>query len=118
VLEAVAAGTLGPWDLAQLLAGALLVAPLVEELVFRGVLLPALCRLMHNGWGAIAFSGVLFGFIHAPQPQAVLPLATVGVVLGFLRLTTGRVWPCILAHALFNGRTMAFMLLAPEYARQ
>jgi membrane protease YdiL (CAAX protease family) len=37
-----------------------------------------------------------------------------GVVLGYLRLRCGSLWPCIVLHALFNARTMIAALLAPE----
>ncbi len=42
------------------------------------------------------------------------PLVTMGVVLGYVRLRCGTLWPCVVMHALFNARTMAFALLAPE----
>jgi membrane protease YdiL (CAAX protease family) len=113
VLQALSQSQWGTWGTVQLVVGAVLIAPLTEELFFRGLLLQALCYHFRHGWLAVAVSAVTFGLVHA-QPQDVLPLLTMGVVLGYLRLRCGVLWPCILLHALFNARTMAFVVLAPE----
>jgi membrane protease YdiL (CAAX protease family) len=44
----------------------------------------------------------------------VPPLVTLGLALGYLRVRTGSLWPGIVLHAAFNGRTIALALLAPE----
>jgi len=113
VLQALFQNAWGVWGTVHLVVGAVLVAPLVEELFFRGVLLQALCLQFKLGWVAVAVSAVAFGGVHA-QPQDVLPLVTMGVVLGYLRLRTGALWPCMLVHALFNARTMLFVILEPD----
>ncbi len=113
VLQALQKSDWGDWGTVQLLVSAVLVAPLVEELFFRGVLLQALCFHLRHRWLAITISAVAFGALH-DQPQDVLPLVTMGVILGYLRLRCGTVWPCVLMHALFNARTMTYALLAPE----
>jgi membrane protease YdiL (CAAX protease family) len=113
VLQALVHSEWGGWGTGQLVIGAVLVAPLIEELFFRGVLLQALCFHFKLGWVAVTVSAIAFGGVHA-QPQDVLPLVTMGVVLGYLRLRTSVLWPCILVHALFNARTMIFVILAPE----
>ena len=113
ILQALHADNWGHWGTAQLLVGAVIVAPLVEELFFRGVLLQALCFHLRRGWPAIIISAILFGIIHE-QPQDKLPLMTMGVLLGYLRLRCGTVWPCVLMHALFNARTMIYAILAPS----
>jgi membrane protease YdiL (CAAX protease family) len=113
VLQAVVHSAWGVWGTVHLVVGAVLVAPLVEELFFRGVLIQALCFHFKLGWVAVAVSALAFGGVHA-QPQDVLPLVTLAVVLGYLRLRTGALWPCILVHALFNARTMLFVILEPE----
>nr|QDY92657.1 hypothetical protein fos2004AM_00026 [uncultured Planctomycetota bacterium] len=113
VLQAFSDNTWGAWGRVQLLAGAVIIAPLAEELLFRGILLQALCRHLRLPWVAIVASGVAFGTLHA-QPQDVLPLITMGVLLGCIRLRCGSLWPCVALHVLFNARTMAFALLTPE----
>lgn len=97
----------------ELFVAAVLVAPLAEEVFFRGLLLPALLRHMANAWWPILISAVGFGFIHA-QPQDVAPLIALGVAFGYVRVRYNSLSACILMHALFNARTMAFALLNPE----
>lgn len=113
VLIAVRRSVWGEWGTVQLLFAAVITAPLGEELFFRGIVFQALLHHLRHGWVAIGLSSVAFGLVHA-QPQDVLPLITLGLVLGALRLWSGRVWPCVVLHMLFNARTMTFVLLAPE----
>lgn len=103
-----------PWGTIQLWVAALLIAPVSEELFFRGVLLAGLHRTFGHTWLAIALSAALFGFIHGSQPQDILPLAVFGVVLGFVRVRWGSLPACMLIHCLFNLRTMVQATLAPE----
>jgi membrane protease YdiL (CAAX protease family) len=92
----------GPWilPLALLLAGVL--APLVEEFLFRGVLLMSLIRPM-GAAGAIGVTSVIFALLHyTNEPQAVPPLLLLGVVLGYLAYRTRSLVAPIMTHALFN----------------
>lgn len=114
VLDALHASEWGAWGQWQLVLAAVVVAPLVEELFFRGVLLEALWRATGRAWPAVVVSGALFGVIHIGVPETVLPLCTFGWVLGYLRQRTGSVGMCVLLHALFNGRTMLMAWVAPE----
>jgi membrane protease YdiL (CAAX protease family) len=88
---------------------AVVVAPLLEEIVFRGLLYPALRHLWAaRRWGmraAVAVTAAVFGLIHPPAVWA--PMAVFGVFLAFLAESAGTVWPCVLAHAAFNGLTVA-----------
>ncbi len=116
VLQALSCSEWGRWGVAQLLFSAIVTAPLAEELFFRGILLGACVQHLRRGWPAIVLSGMAFGAVHVVQPQDVLPLATMGLVLGYVRLRWGALWPCVATHMLFNARTMLFALLAPEFA--
>jgi len=83
-------------------------APVVEELLFRGALVPALRR---SGAGAAVFgSAALFGVAHAADPAAIPPLAVMGAALALLRLRTGSTWACVAAHALHNAVALAVYL--------
>lgn len=113
VLQALSCSEWGPWGTVQLVLGAVVVAPLVEELFFRGVVMGAICHHFGRAWPALTVSAIAFGLAHA-QPQDVVPLISLGLVLGYLRLRCRTLWPCILLHVLFNARTMTFVLLAPE----
>lgn len=115
-LEALEGGV-GAWGVVLLTVSAVVLAPLYEELLFRGVLLQAAWSATGRAWPAVICTGLIFGLIHFPQPQAVLPLATFGIILGFLRLYTRSLSVCILVHALFNAKTMAFAILNPDLIR-
>lgn len=95
------------------------VAPLVEELIFRGVLLAGLMQRMSTGWAVLAsalvFGGVHladFGFVWYPIPA----LAGLGVVLALLRLHLRSLWPAVVAHAANNLVAVAgwFVLVPPH----
>ncbi|MFP5310364.1 MAG: CPBP family intramembrane glutamic endopeptidase [Actinomycetes bacterium] len=78
-------------------------APLVEELIFRGVLFRAL--LVRIGtWPAAVVSGVVFGLAHVglPHPAQYLGLSLLGVVLALTYRRTGSLLAAGAAHATFN----------------
>jgi membrane protease YdiL (CAAX protease family) len=81
------------------------VGPLVEELLFRGVLLSALMKRWHVGW-AVAGSSLLFALIHLPGLQyqwyALPNLILLALLLAGLRLRSGSIWPAVLAHGANN----------------
>jgi membrane protease YdiL (CAAX protease family) len=94
--------------LGLLLAGAL-VAPVCEEVFFRGFLLPGIARSMPI-WAAIAVSSVLFGVAHADL-GSLAPLIVIGLLLGIVRYKTRSLWPPIFLHTLNN--TAALLALLP-----
>lgn len=80
-----------------------LVAPLVEEAMFRGVLLASLVRQMPPGWALVISAGA-FALSHLAAPDNLIiipPLFVVGLVLGYLALTRG-LGRSVAAHAGFN----------------
>ena len=81
------------------------VAPVVEELVFRGVLWSALERWLPVP-AVIVTTSVLFAAFHLDPAQAI-PLLFTGAFLGWVRWTTGSVGPAIAVHVVNN----AFALL-------
>ena len=96
-------------------AGAVIAAPIVEELFFRGVVLKTATRTMSIVPGLIVTS-LLFGFMHAQDSLAstvytVTSTAIVGLFLGILALKTKRLGPSIAGHAVFNflGVTLALL---------
>lgn len=116
-LEALERSAWGEWGRTHLFLAAVVVAPLFEETVFRGLLLSSLLRYLRHAWLAITISGVAFGLIHTGQPQDVLPLCTLGVILGYVRIRFTSLTIPILVHALFNARTMVLVLLNPDLIR-
>jgi len=96
---------ISPWLRLPLALLVISVGPLVEELLFRGVLLSAISRHMGSGW-AIAITAVLFACVHLPDLSflwyALPNLALLGLVLGWLRVQSGSIWPAVLAHGANN----------------
>lgn len=103
-----------PWGAVHLVVQAVLIAPLVEELFFRGLLLDSLLRLTGRRWATVALTAAVFGAVHVSVPQTILPLVTMGLVLGYLRIRTGSLLLCIVVHVLFNLRTMLMAVLDPS----
>jgi len=85
-------------------------APVCEELLFRGFMFPAL-RNWRGPRIAALITGVLFGAIHAGSAPAIdlVPLAVLGVALCALYQTTGSIYPCFAVHSINNS--LAFGLL-------
>ena len=74
-------------------------APIVEELVFRGIIQQLAQPL--GRWQAAALQAVLFAVQHG-TPAGMAWALGCGLVLGALRERTGRVWPGMLLHTLNN----------------
>jgi hypothetical protein len=91
---------------AFLLAGfGVLIAPIVEELLFRGFLFPVMQRV-HGTVVAVMATGTLFSLVHAQQYgwawQNLLLLSYVGAVFGTVRAVSGSLVPSTLVHAAYN----------------
>lgn len=78
-----------------------LVAPLVEELTYRGLGFATVSTRLGTA-GTVLVTGVAFGLAHG-LVVALPVLSAFGIVLGVLRARTASVYPCIALHALFNG---------------
>lgn len=91
------------------------IGPLVEELLFRGVLLSALLRRLRTVW-AVSASAVLFALVHLMDLHwlwyALPNLALLGAALAWLRLRSGSLWPAVIAHACNNLLAMAALFAA------
>lgn len=79
-------------------------APIAEEFLFRGYVFGAL-RNWRGPWPAALLTGIVFGAIHAgsAEPEFLVPLAVLGVMLCILRWRSGSLLPCIALHALNNA---------------
>ena len=132
----VPADQLGLVVMGQLLA-AVTVGPLIntipslgEEVGWRGMLLPLLCERMSERRAAIV-SGIIWGLWHAPiiamghnygmsYPgfpvtgilTMVVACTSIGCLLSWLRLRSGSVWPCAVAHGAINAITNAGVLFS------
>jgi membrane protease YdiL (CAAX protease family) len=80
---------------------AVVMAPLFEEVVFRGFLFRGFANSWGWVWGGLA-SAAVFGLAHL-QLDVFVPLATLGFVLAWAYKRTGSLWACIAMHAIFNA---------------
>lgn len=84
-----------------------IVPAICEEWFFRGLLLQSL-RSKNRDWVAIVLSGVAFGLFHFVVESSVAPLrffvtALLGMVLAWVCLRSGSLWPGVLLHGINNG---------------
>ena len=89
---------------------ALIIAPIWEEVFFRGTLFPWLAHrlpISQAQW----LSALAFGAVHLHTPT-LLPLTFFGVALAGIFRTTQSLIPSILVHSLFNANTCILILLA------
>ena len=77
--------------------------PIAEELLFRGLCQSTLRRVFGKPWPAIVVTSVLFGAMHYNVWTSVLPLAAFAAMLGYSYERTGKLLSPIIAHAVFNG---------------
>lgn len=93
--------------------GAVVMAPLVEELLYRGLLLRALLRRVGPG-PAVFVSAIVFAVVHVVGDTSALEfvpaLAGLGIVLGVVAVRTGDLSLPILIHAGFNLTTAVAFL--------
>ena len=91
-------------------------APLVEELIYRGMLYPAIARVLGSGV-AIALVSLLFAGVHYLQYQNNLAvigvISVVSVTLTAVRAYTRRLLPCFVIHLIFNGIQAVLIMLYP-----
>jgi len=84
---------------------AVTVGPMIEELMFRGVLLSALMRRLSTAT-SVALCALLFGAVHLGgldfQWYALPNLILLAIALCWLRLRSTSLWPAILAHGMYN----------------
>ncbi len=80
------------------------VAPIFEEIIFRGFLLPSLTKYVPV-WAAILLSSGLFAIAHLSLSE-VLPLIVLGSILGFVYTRTQNLISSILLHSLWNSGTL------------
>lgn len=83
------------------------VAPLVEEIVFRGVVQRGLERRMGPA-AAIPAAALVFAALHL-LPRVLVPLLVLGAALGYVTWATRSLWPAVLLHTANN--TVAYVVL-------
>jgi uncharacterized protein len=99
-----------PWWLS---AGGIVVAPIVEELYFRGFLFAAF-RSKYTWKIAALISAVLFGLAHG-QWVAFIPTALLGYTFAYLYERTRSIWPGIILHCLVNSFGFCAIALIKQF---
>ena len=89
-------------------------APLVEEIVYRGVLYPAVDRAFGKVWAVLVVT-LMFALVHVPQyynsVAVVTAILMLSLVLTIVRAYTESLFYCFLLHLFFNGATSIAILL-------
>lgn len=103
--------------LMTVILGAVIIAPLMEELLFRGIMQTSLLHVFGmSRWSAMLYTATMFSVTHAwvVPWQNLLTLLVLGLVFGYLYERTGSLLPPILAHAVFNAANIGIALAMPE----
>lgn len=100
-----------PWAWVITLA-AVLGAPIVEEVLYRGMLQSAVLRVTGGAWSAILITSAIFASVHySVVPPHVLPvLFVLSVGLGAVLERTKKLGACIVVHAAYNTLNVALAL--------
>lgn len=96
---------------------AVLLAPLVEEVVYRGVVYSTVERIGGKAAGVIVAT-TIFALVHVPQywgsVAAITAIVTLSLVLTLLRAWTGSLLPCVVMHLVYNGIQALGLLFLPD----
>ena len=91
-------------------------APLVEEVVYRGVVYSAFRKHFGVPAGFIVAT-LLFALVHVPQYypsySTIFLLTMLSVTLTSIRVMSGNLLPCIILHTIFNGLQSVLLILQP-----
>ncbi|MDT4967010.1 MAG: protease family protein [Acidobacteriota bacterium] len=91
-------------------------APLVEELVYRGVLYSAIQKSAGMVWAVIGVS-ILFVLVHLLQYYnnigVIVAISILSLSLTLVRAFSGRLLPCVVIHFIFNGLQSVYIILQP-----
>lgn len=133
ILSTVALNIIGgkPTDIDQIVASsaasryataflAAVTAPLVEEMIYRGLLYPALQRTIGMTW-AVVIVTALFAGVHVYQYRTnlgvIAAIALLSLTLTLVRAFSGRLLPCFIIHAVFNGLQSIYIIFQPYLER-
>jgi membrane protease YdiL (CAAX protease family) len=91
-------------------------APLVEEMIYRGLLYSAFHKALGQWWAVVVVASMFAG-LHIvqywPNAAAISSITLLSVVLTLIRARTGRLLPCFMVHLVFNGIQSVLILLEP-----
>lgn len=91
----------------------IILAPFIEELIFRGFFQRVLEYRLKNVTKAVLFSALTFAIVHF-NPWWAIQIYLIGLFLGYVAWRTGSIWVSFLLHAMNNGIAVWFANLSPE----
>jgi membrane protease YdiL (CAAX protease family) len=97
------------WTVVLLVLVVVVGAPIVEELVYRGLLQRSMARTVMGGGAALAITSLWFALVH-PSPVEYPGLFLAGLMFGAGVLLTDRIGPAVLTHAAFNATGLVMAL--------
>ncbi|MEO5858842.1 MAG: CPBP family intramembrane glutamic endopeptidase [Pyrinomonadaceae bacterium] len=101
------------WALYTIAILAVFTAPIVEEVIYRGILYSAFQRSVGT-FAAVALVTFLFALVHVPQYwpsfSTIFLLTLLSLILTLIRVYSGNLLPCIILHTLFNAFQSALMI--------
>ncbi len=89
--------------------GAVVLAPAMEEVLFRGLMQTSMVRLTKKPWVAIGASSLLFALIH--PPFSIPAIFVLSAAVGYLYHRTQNLWAAIAFHVAFNAANTGLTLL-------
>ncbi len=106
-------GVTQPFDIYMAFIGLVILAPVAEEILFRGYLLGKLRKYVPV-WLAVLLTSALFAAVHG-QWNVALDTFVLSIVLCVLRITTKSLWPSIMLHMLKNGFAFYLLFINPAF---
>lgn len=88
-------------------------APLFEEIIFRGYLQKRL-RETRGVVFSVVFSSLVFALLHA-QLNVIIGVFILSIFIGYLREKFDSIWPGVMVHALKNGLAYLLLFILPLY---
>lgn len=105
----------GPVDFAVTTGVAVLIAPVLEEALFRGVLLQGIAR-RRGPRSAVVWTALFFALFHLYNPWQMLPTFFLGLILAWVVLNTRTLWTGIALHGAFNAVSLALFAAPVDQA--
>lgn len=101
-------GSLLPYEYVIAFLALVVLAPIAEELLFRGYLYGKVKPLLRGYWPAAILTSLAFGAVHG-QLNVAIDTFILSMFLCYLRDKTGAIWAPIFMHALKNGIAFVFL---------
>jgi membrane protease YdiL (CAAX protease family) len=90
------------------------IAPIIEEMIFRGLLLRGLEKKYESVVLSVIYSSILFAVIHV-LPSFFIQIFLIGMILGFLSIKFNSIFPGIVLHSINNLLTLLLLNLNGNY---